>query len=118
MNSRLSRAKAAKILWRRRKTRRRFSRWARMYARACAASSFADVAAHACARSKCPADGARTRRRLHVDAAHKFRYWPLADIRMNAFSVAFGVKRTCRFALHMSANDPKRTFVNLCVPKT
>ena len=31
MSSRLSRAKAAKILWRRRKTRRRFSRWARLY---------------------------------------------------------------------------------------
>ena len=29
--------------------------------------------------------------------------------RMNAFSVAFGVKRTCRIALHMSAFDPKRT---------
>jgi hypothetical protein len=28
---------------------------------------------------------------------------------MSAFAVAIGVKRTCHFALHMSANDPKRT---------
>jgi hypothetical protein len=28
----------------------------------------------------------------------------------SAFAVALGAKRTCPFALHMSANDPKRTF--------
>ena len=37
------------------------------------------------------------------------RFWPLVDIR-NAQSLSLlGVKRTCRFALHMSAFDPKRT---------
>ena len=41
-----------------------------------------------------------------------FRYWPVVDIRENAFNVAFGAKRTCHFALHMSANDPKRTWPN------
>ena len=29
--------------------------------------------------------------------------------RESAFAVAIGGKRTCPFALHMSANDPKRT---------
>jgi hypothetical protein len=37
------------------------------------------------------------------------RFWPLVDIR-NAQSMSLlGIKRTCLFALHMSANDPKRT---------
>jgi len=37
-----------------------------------------------------------------------------ADIRMNAFSVAFGgVKRTWAGAVHMSAYDPKRTRAGL-----
>jgi len=38
------------------------------------------------------------------------RYWPKADMGLCAANVRFsGVKRTCRFALHMSAFDPKRT---------
>jgi putative tryptophan/tyrosine transport system substrate-binding protein len=32
---------------------------------------------------------------------------------MSAFAVAMGAKRTCPFALHMSANDPKRTLATL-----
>jgi hypothetical protein len=30
-------------------------------------------------------------------------------VRKSAFAVAMGVKRTCLFALHMSAFDPRRT---------
>ena len=34
------------------------------------------------------------------------------DIALTAIDVRFwGVKRTCRFALHMSAYDPKRTLI-------
>jgi hypothetical protein len=32
---------------------------------------------------------------------------------MKAGMSAFGTKRTCRFALHMSAFDPKRTLLSL-----
>src|SRR5262245_8487777 len=32
-------------------------------------------------------------------------------VRKSAFAVAIGVKRTCLCALHMSAYDPKRTFM-------
>jgi hypothetical protein len=39
------------------------------------------------------------------------RCWPLADIQLVPVNVRFlGVKRTWLNALHMSANDPKRTF--------
>ena len=38
------------------------------------------------------------------------RYWHLADMRLvHCTCPLSGVKRTCRFALHMSAFDPKRT---------
>jgi|SoiMetStandDraft_2_1073263.scaffolds.fasta_scaffold79098_2 hypothetical protein len=35
--------------------------------------------------------------------------WPKADMPKNAINVAIGGKVTCRFALQMSASDPKRT---------
>ena len=38
------------------------------------------------------------------------RFWHVAGIWKPPTNVGFlGVKRTCRFALHMSASDPKRT---------
>jgi len=37
------------------------------------------------------------------------RYWPKADMPKNAIDVAIGGKADIRFALHMSAFDPKRT---------
>ena len=38
------------------------------------------------------------------------RYWPKADISLcTATYPLSGVKRTCRFALRVSAFDPKRT---------
>ena len=45
-----------------------------------------------------------------ASAVSDVRFWHLADIGLCAAHVRFGVKRTCHFALHMSAFDPKRTF--------
>ena len=40
------------------------------------------------------------------------RYWHKADIaELHCTCPLLGVKRTCLFALHMSAYDPKRTFL-------
>jgi len=47
-------------------------------------------------------------------ALHMSAFGGKADMtlgHMSAFAVAIGCKRTCPFALHMSANDPKRTSV-------
>ena len=41
--------------------------------------------------------------------ASHVRYWHKADIELHCKCPLLGVKRTCRFALHMSAFDPKRT---------
>ena len=49
---------------------------------------------------------AETRKRLHV------RYWRQSRHRLvHCTCPLLGVKRTCRFALQMSANDPKRTLL-------
>ena len=46
-------------------------------------------------------------------AARNVRYWHKADIRcVHCTCPLLGVKRTWRFALQMSAYDPKRTSTN------
>ena len=52
------------------------------------------------------------RRRAQLHRTVRFRGKAEMNIcGMSAFAVAIGVKRTCLFALHMSAFDPKRTLM-------
>ena len=51
-------------------------------------------------------------RQKRAGAVHAHRFLAIVACRESAFAVAIGVKRTCPFALHMSASEPKRrTFV-------
>jgi hypothetical protein len=52
---------------------------------------------------------ARRRRRGDRLVTGDVRSWPIADMPKNAIDVAIGGKRSWVGALHMSANDPKRT---------
>ena len=44
-----------------------------------------------------------------IGGQRNVRFWPKADISLRRTCPLLGVKRTCHFALQMSANDPKRT---------
>ena len=56
----------------------------------------------------CVADGKRISRAKVVE--YNVRFWPKADVSLTPPNVRFRGKADMPFALHMSANDPKRTF--------
>jgi hypothetical protein len=58
-------------------------------------------------RRRCSLPLTRLLIRAMFAATAQVGFWPKVDLPKNAIDVAFGVKRTSAFAVHMSAFDPK-----------